>query len=80
MGNSVHVAGRRFTVEREAGGADCGPAADRVCEEQLALGVLHHWAEIPRVGRSLVPEHVETRALYNPDKPGIGIILKQTCI
>ena len=40
-------------------------------EEQLALGVLHHWDQISRVGVSLVPEHVETRALYNPDKPGI---------
>ena len=37
----------------------------------MSLGVLHHWNEIPRVGNDLVPEHVETRALYNPDKPGI---------
>ena len=42
-----------------------------VYEEQLALGVLHHWQDIPRVGNFLVPEHVETRSLYNPDKPGI---------
>ena len=40
-------------------------------EEQLALGVLHHWEDQPRVGTSLVPEHVETRGLYNSDKPGI---------
>ena len=26
---------------------------------------------VARVGVALVPEHVETRALYNPDKPGI---------
>uniref|UniRef100_A0A8C9XYB9 Otoferlin n=1 Tax=Sander lucioperca TaxID=283035 RepID=A0A8C9XYB9_SANLU len=40
-------------------------------EEHLALTVLNHWEEIPRVGWKLVPEHVETRPLLNPDKPGI---------
>lgn len=40
-------------------------------EEHLALTALNHWEEIPRVGCKLVPEHVETRPLLNPDKPGI---------
>uniref|UniRef100_A0A672H7A8 Otoferlin n=1 Tax=Salarias fasciatus TaxID=181472 RepID=A0A672H7A8_SALFA len=40
-------------------------------EEHLALTVLNHWEEIPRLGCKLVPEHVETRPLLNPDKPGI---------
>ena len=37
----------------------------------MSLGVLHHWDQVPRVGCHLVPEHIETRSLYNPDKPGI---------
>ncbi|XP_014369899.2 otoferlin-like [Papilio machaon] len=40
-------------------------------EEQMALVVLHRWQEVPRVGTRLVTEHVETRPLYNPNKPGI---------
>ncbi|MFT7797485.1 otoferlin isoform X5 [Arapaima gigas] len=40
-------------------------------DEHLALMVLKHWEEIPRMGCKLVPEHVETRPLLNPDKPGI---------
>ncbi|XP_054274223.1 otoferlin-like [Macrosteles quadrilineatus] len=40
-------------------------------EEHMALAVLHHWHEFPRIGCTLVPEHIETRPLYNPDKPGI---------
>ncbi|KAF7647432.1 hypothetical protein LDENG_00172520, partial [Lucifuga dentata] len=43
----------------------------RQTDEHLALTVLNHWDEIPRVGCKLVPEHVETRPLLNPDKPGI---------
>lgn len=37
----------------------------------MALHVLHRWHEMPRVGCNLIPEHIETRPLYNPDKPGI---------
>ncbi|XP_050298666.1 otoferlin-like [Anthonomus grandis grandis] len=40
-------------------------------EEQLALNVLHRWSEFSKFGCHLVPEHVETRSLYNPEKPGI---------
>ncbi|XP_077008456.1 otoferlin isoform X3 [Tamandua tetradactyla] len=40
-------------------------------DEHVALSALRHWEAIPRVGCRLVPEHVETRPLLNPDKPGI---------
>ncbi|XP_076179649.1 otoferlin isoform X6 [Ptiloglossa arizonensis] len=40
-------------------------------EEHLALAVLHQWHAFPRIGCTLVPEHVEARPLYNPEKPGI---------
>ncbi len=45
-------------------------------EEHLALTVLRHWEEIPRVGCKLIPENVETRPLLNPDKPGIEQVRK----
>lgn len=47
------------------------PGLKKQTEEHLALTVLNHWEEIPRAGCKLVPEHVETRPLLNPDKPGI---------
>lgn len=40
-------------------------------EEHMALAVLHRWHEVPKIGCYLIPEHIETRPLYNPDKPGI---------
>ncbi|CAK1554752.1 unnamed protein product [Leptosia nina] len=40
-------------------------------QEQMALNVLRRWHEVPRLGTHLVIEHVETRPLYNPNKPGV---------
>uniref|UniRef100_A0A8C5GVP4 Otoferlin n=1 Tax=Gouania willdenowi TaxID=441366 RepID=A0A8C5GVP4_GOUWI len=67
-GGKVKVANRIFTAPTEMEDEN-GKA--KQTEEHLALAVLNHWEEIPRVGCKLVPEHVETRPLLNPDKPGI---------
>ncbi|KAF5273283.1 hypothetical protein FQR65_LT04705 [Abscondita terminalis] len=40
-------------------------------KQDLALYALRHWKEFPVVGFELVPEHIETRSLYHPAKPGI---------
>ncbi|XP_058611291.1 otoferlin isoform X14 [Onychostoma macrolepis] len=67
-GGKVKVGNRIFLgsteIEDESG-------LKKQTEEHLALTVLRHWEEIPRVGCKLIPEHVETRPLLNPDKPGI---------
>ncbi|XP_072134947.1 otoferlin [Mobula birostris] len=67
-GGRVKVANRVFTgpteIEDENG-------VKKETDEHLSLIVLQHWEQVPRVGCKLVPEHVETRPLLNPEKPGI---------
>ncbi|XP_033931919.1 otoferlin isoform X3 [Pseudochaenichthys georgianus] len=67
-GGKVKVANRIFQGPTEIVDEN---GLKKQTEEHLALAVLNHWEEIPRVGWKLVPEHVETRPLLNPDKPGI---------
>lgn len=40
--------------------------------ELQAHEILKNWADIEDVGVPLVPEHIETRALYNKEKPGVA--------
>ncbi|XP_024082111.1 otoferlin-like isoform X1 [Cimex lectularius] len=68
LADRVKVGGKTFCLQSDPEMAICGI---RGSEEEMALGVLHNWQEVPRIGCHLVPEHVETRPLYNPDKPGI---------
>ncbi|XP_031355139.1 otoferlin-like, partial [Photinus pyralis] len=42
----------------------------KIMEERMALTILHKWQEFP-IGCYLTPEHIETRSLYNPEKPGM---------
>ncbi|KAJ8009618.1 hypothetical protein DPEC_G00090770 [Dallia pectoralis] len=67
-GGRVKVANRIFMGPREIEDEN---GLKRQTDEHLALTVLKHWEEIPRVGCQLIPEHVETRPLLHPEKPGI---------
>lgn len=44
---------------------------DQRKKERLALSALKRFNEIPGIGFSFVPEHVETRSLYHEDRPGV---------
>ena len=46
------------------------------CYEHLSLKVLHLWAEIQAVGCKLVPEHIETRTLFNKARPGMDQVFR----
>ncbi|KAG8190919.1 hypothetical protein JTE90_014400 [Oedothorax gibbosus] len=66
MHNRIRIGGKAFTFQTD-GDLD----EEKLNEEHMALAVLHRWHEVPKAEYSMVPEHVETRPLYHPDKPGI---------
>lgn len=65
--NRVKIGRTVFNVSMEEMELFTNP---KTLDEQLALMVLRRWHEVPRVGTHLVHDHVETRPLYNPNKPG----------
>uniref|UniRef100_A0A670XYJ0 C2 domain-containing protein n=1 Tax=Pseudonaja textilis TaxID=8673 RepID=A0A670XYJ0_PSETE len=67
----VKVNNKIFKIPPEALPEDNSDETWSAYDEHKALHVLQHWDEMPEYGCKLVPEHVEVRALYNPDNPGI---------
>ncbi|XP_065062327.1 otoferlin-like isoform X2 [Rhopilema esculentum] len=59
-----HIFSGAGSVVDEAG-------SSKPSDEPAALKALHNFHTIAKKGFHLVPEHVETRSLYNPEKPGI---------
>lgn len=49
---------------------DCFAGHFKQSDEPVALKALRNFHTLKR-GFPLVPEHVETRSLYNPEKPGV---------
>ena len=41
--------------------------------EHLALEALKNWEDVPG-GYPLVPEHIESRSMYNPEQPGVQMV------
>lgn len=65
---SVTVGTKKFQLDEDDSEIGASVKADN---ENLALHALRNWQDVPLVGYHLVPEHVETRTLYLPDKPGM---------
>ncbi|XP_053686796.1 fer-1-like protein 6 [Sabethes cyaneus] len=64
VGNVVQLAGQTFYDESTI-------SVNESLRERLALTALKNFQRIPVLGSFLVPEHVETRALFHSDHPGI---------
>lgn len=62
MANGIMIGSKIFHIRNKIKKFD---------KQSMALHVLNHWHEMPIIGYHLVPEHVETRTLYNPDMPNL---------
>lgn len=67
--NSVIIGSKIFKMNNKITQTD---------RQSSALYVLNHWQDMPVIGYHLVPEHVETRTLYNPDIPNLHQVLSYT--
>lgn len=64
---SVTVDDKIFTIPKPI-------SADKIVVtdmENLALSCLHQLKDLPKIGHNFVPEHVEMRTLFLPEKPGM---------
>lgn len=68
-----------FATSRNSGYASF-TGHKKATDEHVALAALRNWHEIRKVGCNLVPEHVETRSLYSPEKPGIEQVRFTSCL
>ncbi|CAB3226218.1 unnamed protein product [Arctia plantaginis] len=66
--NTVVVNGVEYRDKDNTNNEQFRSPADK--KESICLSLLHKWHTLPLCGYHLVPEHVETRTLYNNDKPG----------
>jgi hypothetical protein len=76
--NSYVLPGIRFETRfLFLGSVHIGVSEDEsLTKEELALYALRRWHKVCHGSHRLVPEHIETRSLFHPKKPGIEQVSK----